>query len=58
MGAGRIAWVPEGFFAGRGHYWIFRKSFLGETKSGDICFFLHKTKKTNFSAENFKMQGD
>jgi len=27
MGAGRIAWAPEGFFPGKDHYWILQKFF-------------------------------
>jgi len=49
--------VPEGFFPGRDHYWIFTKYFLGEVKSGEIRFFLLETKKTTFFAENFKIHG-
>jgi len=52
-----IAWVLEGFFPGRDHYWIFTKFFLGEVKSGEIRFFILKTKKTTIFAENFKIQG-
>jgi len=34
----------------------FFKIFLGEAKSGKICFFLLETKKIAFFAENFKIQ--
>jgi len=51
-----IAWASEGFFSGRGLYWIARKFFQGGAKSGEICFFLLETKKTTFFAEIFKVQ--
>ena len=46
--AWRTAWVPERFFPGRDHHWIFTKFFLGEVKSGEIWFFLLETRKQPF----------
>jgi len=57
MGAGRIAWVPEGFFPGRDHYWIFTKFFLGDVKSGEICFFILETRKQPFVLKFSKSKG-
>jgi len=42
------------FFQGVSHYGIFPKFFQG-AKSGEICFFPLKTKKTTFFAKNFKI---
>ena len=50
MGVGRI-------FSKEGPLADFSKIFLGEAKSGEICWFPLKTKKINFFVKIFKIQG-
>ena len=52
-----MTWASVGFFPGGGALRDFSKIFLGWAKSGEICFFPLKTKKTTFFNNNFKIQG-
>jgi len=51
-----VIWASEGFVS-EGAREDFSNIFLGEGKSGEICFFPLETTKTTFFAKMFKIQG-